>query len=180
MKKLLSISALLLLISITGFSQDKNFGKFLGSQSPNKFVGTSMYRFYEKQIEIVEVTTAGQNQTTTVTIKFDPCQASTDFLANQQSGGLIKNGEIATISRDPNLPVNTVKVRMYFEDATIISCTSTQACNGSMATTVQLKPARICWIYNNYDKASAKFINTTTTGFNTKSGQPWTVTPPNF
>jgi len=180
MKKLLSITAFLLLIYITGFSQDKNFGKFLGSQSPNKFVGTSMYRFYEKQIEIVEVTTAGQNQTTTVTIKFDPCQASADFLANQQSGGLIKNGEIATISRDPNLPPNAVKVRMYFEDATIISCTSTQACNGAMATTVQLKPARICWIYNNYDKANGKLLNTTSIGFDTKSGKPWTVTPPNF
>lgn len=178
MKKLFSIPALLMFISITGFSQNKTFGKFLGSQSPNKFIGNSMYKGYEKQINVVEVTTAGQNQSTTITIKFDPCQASTDFLANAQSRGLIKNGDITTLFNDPNLPVNAVKGRIYFEDATIISCTTTQACNGAMATTVQLKPQRICWIYNNY--SSGKLLNTTNSGFDAKSGQPWSVTPPNF
>ncbi|MBS1509551.1 MAG: hypothetical protein JST86_01825 [Bacteroidetes bacterium] len=180
MKKLLSVSIPALLLSFYGFSQNTNFGKFLGSINPAKFIGSSVYKGYEKQVEIIEVTTNGQNQNTTVNFKFSPCSASADFLAHTQLGKNIVQGEIDVMEKNPNNPsFSRIKYKMYFEDARVLSCSDTRACNNLMATTVSLKPLRICWVYYNYD-VNGKLLNSTSNGFDAKTGQSWTVTPPNF
>ena len=84
MKKRFSITALTLVVSVTCFAQDLTFGKFLGSNSPTKFIGNAAYRGYEQQVEIIEVTTSGQSRGTTVTLKFSPCSASADFITHTQ------------------------------------------------------------------------------------------------
>lgn len=180
MKKLLSLSVLCMFLSFHGFSQDINFGKFLGSINTNKFIGNSRYKLYEKQVEIIEATTSGQSRSTTLTFKFNPCSATADFLAHTQSGQKISKGQITTIE-NPNsqVGINHIKQIIYFEDATIVSCNDTRACNGNMATTVVLKPQRICWTYYVYD-ISGKLSPITSNGFDLKTGQPWTVTTPNF
>lgn len=180
MKKILTISLLCMLFSFYGFSQGLTFGKFLGSISPTKFVGNSTYRGYEKQVEIIEVTTNGQNQNTTVNFKFSPCSASADFLAHTQLGKNIMQAQIDVLEKVPNNPAyNRIKYKIYFEDAKINACTDTRACNNVMATSVSLKPQRICWVYYNYD-VNGKLLNSTSNGFDAKSGQAWTVIPPNF
>ena len=180
MKKLLSLVIFSMLLSYHGFSQNLNYGKFLGSISPTKFVGNSTYKGYEKQVEIIEVTTNGQNQNTTVNFKFSPCSASADFLAHAQLGKIIVKDQIDVFEKNPyNQAFNRIKYKIYFEDAKMISCNDTRACNNEMATTVSLRPVRICWVYYNYDP-SGKGSGITSNGFDTKSGQSWTVTPPNF
>lgn len=180
MKKTLSLAVFLLTVSVTCIAQDMTFGKFLGSISPTKFVGHSKYKLYEKQVEIIEVTTSGQNRSTSVSFKFNPCPASADFMAHAQAGKQIDKGLISVLAQ-PNAQVgiNNIKYQIYFENATVVSCNDTQACNATMATTVLLKPQRICWIYYNYDK-NGKPLPTTINGFDLKSAQSWTITPPNF
>lgn len=180
MKKVASLIVLSLLFSFKGYSQEITLGKFLGSINPTKFVGTSTYKLYEKQVELVELNTTGQNRSTSVSFKFNPCAASGDFMAHTQSGKLISKGEITIIEKpSATVGINQIKYKVYFEDATVVSCNDSKACNNNMATTVTLKPQRICWIYYNYDK-NGKVLGTSTNGFDLKSGQPWTVTPPNF
>ena len=180
MKRLLSILTLTLSVSLTCLAQDMTFGKFLGSINPTKFVGNSTYKLYEKQVEVIEVATAGQSRSTTVTIKFSSCPASADFLAHAQTGKNISKGLIAVVAQpSAEFGINHIKNQLYFEDATVVSCTDTQACNGAMATTVVLRPQRICWFYYNYDK-SGKPLPVTTNGLDLKSGQSWTITAPNF
>lgn len=180
MKKILSLATFLLTVAVTSVAQDLTFGKFLGSINSNKFVGSSKYRLYEKQVEIIEVTTSGQNRSTTVSFKFNPCSVSADFMAHAQTGKQIDKGLI-TVLTQPNAQVgiNHIKYQVYFEYASVVSCNDTQACNSAMATTVTLKPQRICWIHYNYD-VSGKPLPVTTNGFDLKSGQSWTITPPNF
>ncbi len=180
MKKILSFIAVSLLLSYYCYSQEITLGKFLGSISPAKFVGTSPYKLYERQVELIEFNTTGQNRSTSLSFKFSPCAASSDFMVHTQSGKFISKGEI-TIIEKPSVTVgiNYIKYKVYFEDASVVSSSDARACNNNMATTVTLKPQRICWIYYNYDK-NGKLLNTTTNGFDLKSGQPWTVTPPNF
>lgn len=181
MKKLVTLSVLYTLLSFHGFAQDLNFGKFLGSINPVKFVGNSTVKLYEKQVEIIEVITNGQNQNTTITFKFSPCPASADFLAHAQLAKPISKGLITVMEKNPFNPSYTrMKYQIYFEDATMVSCSDTRACNNVMTTSVNLRPLRICWIYYNYDAASGKSMGTTINGFDSKSGQAWTVTPPNF
>jgi|GEM_PF-2983344 len=180
MKKTLSIVALALIISLNCFSQDQTFGKFLGSIHPNKFVGNSKYKLYEKQVEIIEVTTSGQSRSTTITIKFSSCPGSADFMAHAQTGKALEKGLISVVAPPSQLyGINHVKNQIYFENAIVVSCNDTQACNGAMATTVVLKPQRVCWIYSNYDK-NGKLLPVTANGFDLKSGQPWTTTVPTF
>lgn len=180
MKKTLIISLLSLLFASQAFSQDLTFGKFLGTINPTKFIGKSTYKLYEKQVEIIEAVTAGQNRSTTITIKFSSCPASADFIAHTQTGKLLDKALISTITKpSQEVGINQIKQQIYFENATVISCSDTQACNGTMATTVVLRPERICWIYQNYDR-SGKALPPTTNGFDLKSGQTWTVTPSNF
>lgn len=181
MKKLFSLAMLMMMLSSAAFCQDKSYGKFLGSISTAKFVGNSMVRLYEKQVELIEVTSNGQNQNTTLNFKFSPCSASADFLAHTQSSKPIQNGLITVMEKNPFSPSYTrMKYQIYFEDASMVSCSDTRACNNVMATSVNLKPQRICWIYYNYEAASGKSMGTTTNGFDSKSGQSWSVTPPNF
>lgn len=181
MKKIVTLATLLMLWSLSVFSQDNSYGKFLGSINPTKFVGNSLYRGYEKQVEIIEVTTNGQNQNTTLNFKFSPCSASADFLAHTQLAKPIYKGLITVMEKNPfNPSYARMKYQIYFEDAVMVSCSDTRACNSVMATSVNLKPQRICWIYYNYEPASGKALGTTTNGFDCKSGQSWTVTPPNF
>jgi hypothetical protein len=181
MKKRFSITALTLVVSVTCFAQDLTFGKFLGSNSPTKFMGNAAYRGYEQQVEIIEVTTSAQSRGTTVSLKFSPCSASADFITHTQLGKLISKGQVEILEKNPSNPAfNRVKYKIYFEDASISSCTDTKACNNQMATTVILNPQRICWLYYNYDLTSGKMSGTTTNGFDLKSGQSWTVTPPAF
>ncbi len=52
-------------------------------------------------------------------------------------------------------------------------------CTNVTATTVAIKPQRVCWIYYNND-AAGKLLNSTSNGFAAKTSQAWTVTPPNF
>lgn len=180
MKKALSLVLFTLAFTLTGFSQNLTLGKFLGGINPTKFMGNSRYKLYEKQVEIIEVTTSGQNQATTVSFKFNSCPASADFIAHTQVRKLLDKGLITVIATpDAQVGINHIKYQIYFESTAVVSCTDTQACNGSMATTVVLRPQRICWIYYNYDK-SGKQLPTTTNGFDSKSGQSWTITPPNF
>lgn len=180
MKKSLSIVLFALTLTLTGFAQDLTFGKFLGTIHSNKFVGNSRTRLYEKQVEIIEVTTTGQNQATTISFKFNSCPASADFIAHTQVRKLLDKSLITVIAKpDAQVGINHIKYQVYFEGATVVSCNDTQACNGSMATTVVLKPQRICWVYYNYD-ASGKPLPVTTNGFDLKSGQTWTTTVPNF
>ncbi len=180
MKKLFSLGIVIMLLSLHGFGQDRVFGKFLGSINSVKLAGSSMYRGYEKQVEIIEVSTNGQNQNTTVNFKFSPCPASADFLAHTQTGKNIAKGEITVIEKPgADAGANKIKYKIYFEDAAVISCNDSRACTNVMATTVTLKPQRICWIYYNYD-AAGKLLNSTSNGFDAKTGQAWTVTPPNF
>lgn len=180
MKKSLLLSAFFLLLVFHGFSQNLNFAKFSGSINSTKFVGNSTTKGYEKQVEIIEVTTNGQNQNTTVNFKFSPCSASADFLAHTQLGKTISKGEIDVLEKNPNNPVfSRIKYKMYFEDSRMVSCNDTRSCNNVMATTVVLKPQRICWIYYNYEP-SGKVSGITSNGFDAKSGQAWTVTPPDF
>lgn len=180
MKKILSLAIFLLTVAVTCVAQDLTFGKFLGSINSNKFVGNSKYRLYEKQVEIIEATSSGQNRSTTVSFKFNPCSASADFMAHTQTGKQIDKG-LVTVLAQPNAQagINQIKYQVYFENATVVSCNDTQACNATMATTVLLKPQRVCWIYYTYDK-SGKPLPVTTNGFDLKTGQSWTVTPPNF
>lgn len=177
MKKILSLFIVFMFLSFHGFSQDVNLGKFLGSISPNKFVGNSKYKLYEKQVEIIEVTTSGKSQSSTVTFKFNPCSASADFLAHIQVRQNISKGQITTIEKPSSqVGINHIKQIIYFEDATIISCNDTRACDGNMATTVVLKPQRICWTYYVYD-ANGKLTSITSNGFDLRNGQSWTTTP---
>ena len=181
MKKISTLAMLSMLLSFNVFSQDNNDGKFLGSINPTKFVGNSTYRGYEKQLEIIEVTTIGQNQNTTLSFKFSPCSASADFLAHAQLAKPISKGFITVTEKNPYNPSYTrLKYQIYFEDASMVSCSDSRACNNLTATTVAVKPQRICWVYYNYEVASGKLLGTTTNGFDSKSGQVWTVTPPNF
>lgn len=180
MKKILTISLLCMLFSLQGFSQNPAYGKFLGSINPTKFMGNSTYRGYEKQVEIIEVTTNGQNQNTTVNFKFSPCSASADFLAHTQLGKSITKGQIDVFEKNPyNAAYSRIKYKIYFEDARMSTCTDTRACNNIMATSVSLRPQRICWIYYNYDN-TGKALGINANGFDTKSGEAWTVTAPNF
>jgi hypothetical protein len=180
MKKLLTLFILSTFLSFHGFSQNLNYGKFLGSINPVKFVGSSTAKMYEKQVEIIEVTTKGQNQNTTVDFKFSPCSASADFLAHTQTGKNIAQGQVDVLEKNPyNQGYNRIKYKIYFEDAKALSCNDTRACNNVMATTVSLRPQRICWVYYNYD-INGKLLNSTSNGFDAKTGQTWTVTPPNF
>jgi hypothetical protein len=180
MKKLFSLSILMMLLSLHGFGQDRSFGKFLGSINPVKFAGSSTYKGYEKQVEIIEVSTNGQNKNTTVNFKFSPCPASADFLAHTQTGQNISKGEITVIEKPSAVVgINKIKYKIYFEDAAVISCNDSRACNNVTATTVAIKPQRVCWIYYNYD-AGRKLLNSTSNGFDAKTGQAWTVIPPNF
>lgn len=181
MKKLLSLSVLSILFSFYGFSQDINFGKFLGSINNTKFVGSSVYRGYEKQVEIIEATTTGQKQATTLEIKFNPCPASVDFLTHTQLGKNIVQGQIDVLEKIPYNPAfNRIKYKIYFEVASIVSCNDTRACNGSTATTVTLKPQRICWIYYTYDPNNGKLLSVNSNGIDIRTGQAWAITPPNF
>ena len=180
MKKGLSIIMASILFSFYGNSQNLTFGKFLGSINPTKFVGNSTYRMYEKQVEIIEVSTNGQNQNTTVNFKFSPCSASADFIAHTQIGKNINQGQIDVLEKNPyNQGYNKIKYKIYFENAQVITCNDTRACSNVMATTVSLKPQRICWVYYKYD-INGKLLNSTTNGFDSKTGQPWSVTVPNF
>lgn len=180
MKKYQTFFLICLIFSYPGFSQGLTFGKFLGSINPAKFSGNSTVKLYEKQVEIIEVTTNGQNQNTSVNFKFSPCAASTDFLAHTQLGKNIIQAQIDVLEKIPNnAAFNRIKYKIYFENASVLSCNDTRACNNVMATTVSLKPQRICWIYYNYD-VNGKLLNSTSNGFDAKTGQTWTVTPPNF
>lgn len=180
MKKTVTFFMLSMLLSLHGISQDKIFGKFLGSINAVKFTGSSTYKGYEKQVEIIEVSTNGQNRNTTVNFKFSPCPASADFLAHVQSGKSISKGEITVIEKpSATVGINKIKYKIYFEDAAVVSCNEGSACTNVTATTVSIKPQRVCWIYYNYD-AGGKLLNSTTNGFDAKTGQIWTVTPPNF
>lgn len=170
--------ALFLLYASAALSQDLMFGKFLGSINPVKFTGNSKYKLYEKQVEVIEYNTTGQNQNTTINLKFSPCPASADFLAALQTAKNILNGQV-TVLQDTKTSFNKIKYIIYFEDAKVLSCNEAQACDRSLSTTVQLKPSKVCWVYYNYD-LSGKLLNTTTNGFDTKNGQSWAVTPPNF
>jgi len=180
MKKIVSLVAFIIAVSLSCYAQDQLYGKFLGTINPTKFAGNSRYKMYEKQVEIIEVTTTGQKQSTNISFKFNPCAASADFMAHSQANKQVDKGLI-TVLAQPNAQVgiNQIKYQVYFENAAVVSCNDTQACNGSMATTVVLKPQRICWIYYNYDK-SGKALPVTTNGFDLKSGQSWTTTVPNF
>jgi hypothetical protein len=181
MKKRNLVVVVLMVVTTSVFAQDLTFGKFLGSNSPTKFIGNAAYRGYEQQVEIIEVTTSGQSRGTTVTLKFSPCSASADFITHTQLGKIISKGQVEILERNPASPAfNRIKYKIYFEDARINSCTDTKACNNQMATTVTLNPQRICWLYYNYDQTSGKMSGTTTNGFDLKSGQSWTVTPPAF
>lgn len=180
MKKIFSLVTLSLLFYFNGFSQDLTYGKFLGSINPTKFTGGSTVKGYEKQVQIIELSTNGQNQNTTVNFKFSPCAASADFLAHTQLGKPIAQGQMDVLEKNPYNPAFTrIKYKIYFEDARILSCNDTKACNNVMATTVALGPQRICWIYYNYD-VNGKLLGNTSNGFDIKTGQPWSVTPPNF
>lgn len=180
MKKILFIVTLTLSISVTAFAQDQLFGKFLGSINPTKFMGNSKYKLYEKQVEIIEVSTAGQKQSTTLSFKFNTCSASADFIAHAQVGKQIDKGLITVLAKpDAQIGINNIKYQVYFENASVVSCNDTQACTGNMATGVVLKPQRICWVYYSYDK-NGKPLPVTTNGFDLKSGQSWTVAVPNF
>lgn len=180
MKNILSTAVFILAASLTCVAQDITFGKFLGSINANKLVGTSSYKLYEKQVEIIEATTSAESRSTTVTIKFSPCPASADFMAHAQTRNPITKGLVSVIANpSAELGINHIRNQLYFEDATLVSCAETQACNGTSATTVVLRPQRICWIYYKYDK-NGKALPVTTNGFDLKSGQSWTVTPPNF
>lgn len=180
MKKLLTLSVLSILFSFYGFSQDITFGKFLGSINTTKFVGSSTYKGYEKQVEVIEATTTGQKQATTLEIKFNPCAASVDFLTHTQLGKNIVQGQIDVLEKVPyNQAFNRIKYKIYFEVASIVSCNDTRACNGSTATTVTLKPQRICWIYYTYD-VNGKLLSVNSNGIDIRTGQAWAVTPPNF
>lgn len=180
MKKTLSIVVFALVFSLSCIAQDRIFGKFLGSINPNKFVGKSTYKLYERQVEIIEVTTSGQNRSTTVLLKFNSCPASADFMAHWQMGKQLAKGFLSVIAPPgAQTGFNNIKYQIYFEDAIVASCNDTQACNGSMATTVLLKPQRICWVYHSYDK-NGKPLPVTTNGFDVKSGQNWTAAAPDF
>lgn len=180
MKKQLTLSVISILFSFYGFSQDLTFGKFLGSINTTKFVGSSVYKGYEKQVEINEVSTNGQNQNTTVTFKFLPCSASADFLAHTQLGKNIVQGQIDVLEKIPyNQAFKRIKYKIYFEDARMVTCNDTRSCNGSMATTITLKPQRICWIYYTYD-ANGKLLSVNSNGIDIRTGQAWAITPPNF
>lgn len=180
MKKLFSLSVLIMLLSLHTFGQDRSFGKYLGSINAVRFNGSSTYKGYEKQVEIIEVSTNGQNRNTTVNFKFSPCPASADFLAHAQTDKNISKGEITIIEKpSAEAGINKIKYKIYFEDAAVISCNDSRACNNVTATTVTIKPQRVCWIYYNYD-AGGKLLNSTSNGFDAKTGQAWTVTPPNF
>jgi hypothetical protein len=180
MKKSLFLSSFFLLFIFRVSAQSTNYGKFLGSISSTKFVGNSTYRGYEKQVEIIEVTTNGQNQNTTVNFKFSPCAASADFLAHTQLAKSITQGQIDVFEKNPyNQAFNRIKYKVYFEEARMNTCTDARGCNNVMATSVSLRPQRICWIYYNYD-VSGKLSGISSNGFDLKTGQPWTVTPPNF
>lgn len=180
MKKLLSTVAFTLAVSLTCLAQDMTFGKFLGSINSTRLVGSSKYKGYEKQVEIIEAVTSGQNRSTTISFKFNPCSASADFMAHAQTGKQIDKGLISVLAKpDAQVGINHIKYQVYFENAAVVSCNDTQACTGAMATTVLLKPQRICWIYYNYDK-SGKPLPVTSNGFDLKSGQSWTIAPPDF
>ena len=179
MRKALFLSIICLLVWIGSFSQDLILGKFLGGITNMRLIGTSRYKLYEKQVEMVELNTSGQSRSTTLSFKFNPCAASADFMAHAQTGTLMSKGDI-TILEKPNATVgiNLIKYKVYFEDAVVVSCNDTQACNNTMATTVVLKPQRICWVYYNYD-GNGK-ATTTSNGYDLKSGQSWVVAIPNF
>lgn len=180
MKTTLSFIVLSLFLSLNGYCQEITLGKFLGSINASKFVGNAKYKLYEKQVEMVELNAAAQSRSTTISFKFSPCAASGDFMAHTQSGKIISKGEITILAKpSATAGINTIKYKVYFEDASVVSCSDAKACDNTMATTVLLKPQRVCWIYYNYD-GNGKFINSTSNGFDLKSGQPWTLIPPNF
>ncbi|MBP7558140.1 MAG: hypothetical protein KA821_17820 [Chitinophagaceae bacterium] len=180
MKKILSTAVFTIAMSLTGFSQDISYGKFLGSLTTTKFAGSSTYKGYEKQVEIIETTTSGQNRSTTISFKFNACPATANFMAHSQVGKQIEKGLITVLAKpDAQVGINHIKYQLYFESSAVVSCNDTQACNGNMASTVVLKPQRVCWIYYNYDK-NGKPLPVTTNGFDLKSGQAWTPAIPVF
>ncbi len=181
MKKIILIAVCTLAIALPGMAQDLMFGKFLGSINPTNFTGNAAFRGYEKQVEITELLANTQNRSTTISVKFSPSPASAEFLVHAQLDKRILKGQLEVLEKNATNPaLSRVKYKLYFEDATVVSCTDSSADNKSLSTTVVLKPQRISWIYYTYDALSGKATGTTTHGFDLKSGESWTVTPSGF
>ncbi len=145
--------------------KDESFAKFI-NEDGSVIRGSSVTKFYEKQIPLYSLETNSANNSTTIRFTMGTESAAGVLRNLLQANKKMRSGEIAVTYTSYDR--RQVRFKINMENISVEECTDA---NGT--TIIQLHATRIGWTYYSYTKGGVQSISSKS-GWDEEKRRAWT------